>query len=210
MPNRLSAERWGALMVELGCGEALGTFDKLVAAYAEPHRHYHTGEHISACFGHFDGVKYLFERPAEAEIALWFHDVIYDPHSNSNERDSADWAAEFLQEQGCSREVVERVASIIMATEHHATALSGDTAVLVDIDLSILGSAPATYQQFEQNVRKEYAFVPVDDFRTGRTQILQSFLARDSVYQHEYFQARYESAARANIHNAIERLTSQG
>ena len=89
----MDRDRWNRLLTALGivAGES-ECFDALLAAYSEKHRHYHTIKHIDHCLRELDGAKSLAHDPAEVELALWFHDAIYDPHSSKNEERSADWA----------------------------------------------------------------------------------------------------------------------
>ena len=71
-------------------GDAL--FTTLLAKYDEPHRHYHSRQHLIECLQHFDAVRHLPVHAAEVEVALWFHDAIYDLQRSDNEARSADWA----------------------------------------------------------------------------------------------------------------------
>jgi predicted metal-dependent HD superfamily phosphohydrolase len=67
-------------------------FTTLLARYDEPHRHYHSRQHLTECLEHFDAVRHLPTHAAEVEVALWFHDAVYDLYSSDNEARSADWA----------------------------------------------------------------------------------------------------------------------
>src|SRR3954469_13468337 len=71
-------------------------FDALVARYGEPQRHYHTLAHIDACLGWLDWYRGSAKRPECVELALWFHDAVYDPRASDNERQSAELASEAL------------------------------------------------------------------------------------------------------------------
>lgn len=182
------------------------TYDALVTRHEEKHRHYHTGEHVEACLGHVDSVREALERPLEVEMAFWFHDAIYNPMSGNNEEESAQWARDFLTDQGQSEDVIERVYALIMATCHTASELNGDAAMLVDIDLSILGAEPDRYDWYEQAIRKEYRWVPWFLYKKKRKEILQSFLDRESIYTTAHFKGQWEKQARANLARAIGAL----
>jgi predicted metal-dependent HD superfamily phosphohydrolase len=195
-------------MDQLRIGQNLDTFEKLRAAYAERHRHYHTGEHINQCLAELDGVRHLVREPVEVELALWFHDAIYVTRSKHNEAKSANWAAEFLKANAVDAERAQRIHNLILATTHDAPAHDPDARFLIDIDLSILGADRATFRRFEENVRKEYWWVPSTLFRQTRAKILQSFLDRSSVYATAHFRDRLENAARSNLDMAISALSS--
>ncbi|UJJ33128.1 HD domain-containing protein [Halopseudomonas maritima] len=204
--SAMNAERWAQLMAAWSLGPNQDTCTALMQAYAQKGRHYHTAEHVAACLRHLDDCFASVQRPREVEIALWFHDAIYQPFSSSNEQDSADWAAAFLTEQGVDEQAVARVHRLIMATEHNAPAQTSDEAVLVDIDLSILGTPPAVYDIFEQAVRQEYRLVPLPLYRRKRVEVLRGFLQRPSIYTSGCFGPQMEQQARANLSRAITDL----
>jgi predicted metal-dependent HD superfamily phosphohydrolase len=102
----------------LGIPEDEETFDALVAAYAEKHRHYHTGKHIEHCLQELDSVAGLATEQAEVELALWFHDAVYNPYSSGNEERSADWACSFLGRHAVNGDCIGRIRELILATRH--------------------------------------------------------------------------------------------
>jgi len=198
--------RWQNLMQNLGISENKDTYQVLLKAYSEKHRRYHTGEHINATLNYLDAVADLASDVSEIEIALWFHDAIYKPFSATNELDSAVWAKEFLSKNGVLQDRIDRVYSLIMATIHTAETEGNDQLLMVDIDLSILGTNPAVYDQFEKDVRYEYKLVPYFLYRKKRKEILVSFLERDRIYKNDFFHTKLEDRARVNLSNAISSL----
>lgn len=202
----MDRERWNRLLTALGIGDESECFDALLAAYSEKHRHYHTTRHIDHCLRELDSATSLARDAAEVELALWFHDAIYDPHSGKKEERSADWACALLNRHHASADRVVHVRDHILATRHEAVANDPDSRLVVDIDLSILGVDEAAYDEFEVNVRKEYRWVPSLLFRRKRAEILESFLARPQIYTTALFRDRYEVAARRNLSQAIARL----
>ena len=139
-------------------------------------------------------------------MALWFHDAVYDPFSASNEEDSAEWAADWLQERGLGNFAIARIADHILDTKSHDTPATLDGQFMLDIDLSILGTSIEVYDQFEVNIRREYRRVPGFIFRKKRKAILQGFLARKAIYATKYFHDKLESQARLNLSRAISSL----
>lgn len=183
-------------------GEGGGLFERLKAAYAEPQRHYHTLQHLRECLAAFDTARELAEHPYEVELALWFHDAIYEVKRHDNEQRSADWARETLLEAGAPAEAAQRVHALVMATRHTAAPKGQDEKLLVDIDLSILGAERARFDEYERQIRREYAFVPGFLFRRKRREILRGFLARKAIYSTPHFNAALEARARANLQRA--------
>jgi predicted metal-dependent HD superfamily phosphohydrolase len=202
----MTPERWQRLMTSLNAPASRDVFADLVAAYSEPHRHYHTAAHIQDCLARLDEAASLTAVPEEIELALWFHDAIYKPASSTNELESAQWARAFLEAVGAPEDRRARVFAHIMATKHEAPPPDEDARFVVDIDLSILGREPNEYDRFEQNVRKEYKWVPWPIYRRRRSEILESFLSRPAIYSTEHFRSRYEEQARENLKSAIQRL----
>lgn len=201
----VSGESWRRLWTELGAHTIDGgLYNQLVAAYSERHRHYHTLQHLRECLAHLDAAAALARRPAEVELALWFHDAVYDPRRQDNEEQSAAWARRAVLAAGCSEEVADRVAGLVLATRaHEATSDDPDTQVLLDIDLAILGSAPARFAEYERQIRAEYAHVPEPDFRAGRARLLVGFLARPHLYATAPYRDALEARARANLQQAL-------
>lgn len=167
--------------------------------WREPHRHYHTLEHLDECLAWLDTVDGA-ERPDELAIALFFHDAVYDPARADNEAQSA--ALFVHMAAGAPAPVVERVAALILSTASHEG--SGDAALLADIDLAILGAPPARYDRFERDVRREYAIYDDASYSAGRRRVLAGFLERLSIYQTPPFQ-RLEPQARDNLARSLAR-----
>ena len=95
---------------------------------------------------------------------------------------------------------------MVLATMHRDEDFAGDTALVVDIDLSILGQQPEIYAQFERAIRREYWWVSRARYVAGRSAVLRKFLGRAAIYQHDRFYDKYESQARANITAALDQL----
>jgi len=200
---QVNKQRWFELMNRLGIDNNQNTYDSIISKYSEKHRHYHNIHHINAVLGHLDKTMHLAEDADSIELALWFHDAIYKIFSATNEKDSADWALKFLDENRVSKTVSQRIHTLIMSTIHDAIPHKNDEKLMVDIDLSILGSDAENYQQFELWIREEYKLIPRFIYKKKRKEILKGFLDRERIYSHEYFYNAYEVQARNNISTAI-------
>ncbi len=181
-----------------GHGSVSEAFDDLVARHREPHRHYHTLEHVVACLSWLDRFADLAEHAEEVELALWFHDAVYDPRAQDNERRSGELAAAALVGLGARPAAVAHVARHIAATEQHL-ATGADSMLAVDIDLAILGAPPPDFDRFESQIQAEYAHVPPALFRAGRCRVLQRFLDRPCIYQVSAVRQLLEPQARSNL-----------
>ena len=125
-----------------GFEENLQTLNALEKAYAQVGRYYHNAQHIQACSKHFEVIESKLSHPREVELALWFHDAIYKIFSSNNEKNSAQWARDFLLTNDAAQDAAGRVYDLILATEHNAPAATLEASYLVDIVLSILGINP--------------------------------------------------------------------
>ena len=200
-------ERWRRLWQAIGAsGDASVWYETLTRAYAEPHRHYHNQQHIADCLAEFDTVRHLAKQPDAVELALWFHDAVYDPKAADNEEQSAALAKRCLQSAG-RRGIAEAIAALVMATKLHTTDAGSDAALMVDVDLSILGQNEKRFAAYEAGIRAEYAWVTQAIFNAKRAEILQRFLDRKRIYSTEHFFVKYERQARRNLENSIQKLT---
>ena len=178
--------------------------DELVAAYTAPGRHYHDLRHIEDCLGALTGVDDLSsaERGILTE-AIWWHDVVYDPTRSDNEELSAQ-----LAEQHVRPDLRREVGRLIRLTKTHQVEPDDRLgAILISIDLSILGAAPARYDAYAAAIRKEFAHVPDDDYRAGRARVLSQFAARPVIFPDPIFAARYDRPARDNLARELASLS---
>jgi predicted metal-dependent HD superfamily phosphohydrolase len=202
-------QRWTRLWTNLGArGTGLPLFAQLTAAYAEPGRSYHTLTHLQDCLQEFDNSRRLADHPHEVEAALWFHDAVYVPGASDNEEKSAELARRALTEARVRPDSAERVANLVQATRHATLPTSRDEQLICDIDLSILGRERRRFAEFEEQIRREYAWVPAPQYRHERSAVLTGFLARPSIYWTEEFRERYEVRARENLQRLLSELTN--
>ncbi len=144
----------------------------------------------------------------EVVAAAFYHDAVYEPTHPANERASARLARRDLTTLGWSDERAERVAAMIEATAHGDSGTPiGDTAILLDADLAILGSDPAAYSDYVASVRAEFRHVDDDDWRTGRASVLQGFVDRPAIYSTPTARGLWEQRARANLATELAELT---
>lgn len=202
------AAQWDATWRALGrAGGGDGTtFADLLARHAEPHRHYHTRQHLVECFRHWGRLRPRAQRPGEAELALWYHDAVYDPQRSDNEALSAALARDVVIAAALGLDAAARVEALILATRHEAAPDDPDARLIVDVDLGILGEETARFDEYERQVREEYAWVPEFIYRRKRAEVLQRFLDRDAIYTSPEMKAWGEDRARANLGRSLARL----
>ena len=178
-------------------------FALLLERYRELHRHYHVLAHVLDCLGKADASRPIQRRPAAVDLALWFHDAVYDTHRSDNEERSAELAAEHLSGV-LPEDFVADVRELVLATRHRAgPAPSGDAAVVADVDLTILGESPDRFAAYQAAIRRENSWVPSFLYRRRRARFLAGFLARERIFATDWFHDRFEAAARRNLARAL-------
>ena len=196
---------WQTLGVDLDA-RLERTHAELLSAYAQPHRHYHTLQHLEECLSLFERLRSVSERHAEVELALWFHDAIYDPQAQDNEERSGEWARSVALTAGAGTAVAQRIFKLVMATRHAVAADGADAQVLVDVDLAILGAPRCRFDEYDAQIAREYAWVPADAYRSGRANVLRSFLTRPRIFHTQPMFDEREARARENLERALAGL----
>ena len=190
-------------------GPRAAMLEQLVAAYQAPGRHYHTLTHIQALLEATDTVASQLQDAVLVELAVWFHDAVYEPLRSDNEEKSAELAREFLVATSLSAARQERVAFLIERSKDHTLPQPPDDADLLfflDADLSILGAPEARYQEYARQVRQEYRMVPGILYRRGRRKVLEKMLAAPALYRTADYHTRLEAAARRNLQQELREL----
>jgi predicted metal-dependent HD superfamily phosphohydrolase len=211
-PERLDLMQrgWVNLLAPFGVTPAAAypAFDTLVEAYSEPHRHYHTLEHVGEVLrvvGRLSAGLSLADVSA-LQLAVWYHDAVYDPKAKDNEQRSADFAEMQLLPLINNGTIRKRVMTLVESTAHFdpRNYSGSDFDTLHDADLAILGASEVRYARYAADIRKEYAWVPEADYRAGRRKVLESFLGRERIYRTEVMFAEGEEAARRNMRGELE------
>jgi predicted metal-dependent HD superfamily phosphohydrolase len=201
-------QRWMELVEFLGADRNLARrwFDRLEQCYREPHRRYHTFQHLEECLEELDEIEGDEERLALMEVALWFHDAVCQPGAASNAALSASLAKEFLLECQATESVIEFVNDMIMATKDHRAKDDPDAAIVIALDLNIFARSPQRYMAYEIQVREECSAMNDEAYRTQRIAWLQGFIDRPVIYESETMREIYEDQARFNLEQRIEQL----
>jgi predicted metal-dependent HD superfamily phosphohydrolase len=190
--------------------ESLGA--DLVARLGEPHRRYHTSQHVIEMFRALEQLEEAAQLgPREctlARVAACFHDAVYrtDSEPGDNERRSAELAERDLRRLRVSEGDIAVVRDLILATRTHDAAPDRLSAAFVDADLWILSSPAHRYAEYAAQVREEYAAVPGPAFRAGRAAVLRPFLERPSIYTTAHARTEWEPRAREQLAREIQSL----
>ena len=199
---------WKNLCSRIGHPDLDGVwYWRIEKVYSEHSRAYHKLSHILDCLRQFEFLREASECEKAVELAIWFHDAVYDTHASNNEEMSAEFAREIMEEMTLPTSLIGMVIDLILATKHNSRPDTQDQQIIMDVDLAILGQPQRQFDEYESAIREEYRWVSVDMFRTKRTEILNLFLAQKTIYYTETFRDRYEQQARENIQRSIRLLT---
>jgi predicted metal-dependent HD superfamily phosphohydrolase len=207
--DRLRA-RWLDLVGAFGVSGAAaeGAFTDLAARHADPARSYHTLRHVADVLDTIDRLRDQARDLAAVRFAAWFHDAVYDTHARDNEARSAALAVEVLRGLPVPAGTTAAAHNLILLTKtHRADPADRDGLVLLDADLAVLGAPPDQYAAYSRAIRQEYAWVPEEAYRSGRRQVLESFLRRERIYHLEAMHVAREAQARRNLAAEIAALS---
>lgn len=152
------------------------------------------------------------------ELAIFFHDIIYNPKATGgkNEDDSAVVWEQFAQQclpAGAplgkrKGELITKVFAWIVQTKHHRCADSDpmDCRLFMDFDMAVLGRPWPEYEAYSKQIRQEFIHVPEALFCMARASFLKTTAAAPSIFTTAAFKDSHESQARKNALQEMEIL----
>jgi predicted metal-dependent HD superfamily phosphohydrolase len=196
-------DRWVALTGP----DARRLGSELISRYGEPHRRYHTGDHLVVVLDLVDELAAHAEDADAVRLAAWFHDAVYEPARADNEERSARLAERMLADTDLAAPAIGEVARLVRLTRtHDPAAHDRNGEVLCDADLAVLAAGPAGYAEYASAVREEYGFVPDAAFARGRADVLRGILDRPAIFRTGPAHDRFEARARHNIQTELTLL----
>lgn len=182
---------------------------ELLVLYSSPDRFYHTLTHIKKFYQNFRFLTPNRLSGSSAFVAIYYHDSVYNPKADYNEERSAEFAVEVLKRFGQIDVRQEIARDLILATKEHKPlqcTLKELSEYFLDADLRVLGSNPGAYEVYSQRIRQEYSWVPDDVYKTKRTEILEGFLKRPSIYFTDPYKHLFEEKAITNLKWELQSL----
>ena len=211
MNNLTLRERWNHLFSDRTSSssksiEEIWTF--ISSKHSAHDREYHNLEHLQQMFEEFDRIEEEISQPDAVTLAIFFHDIYYDPTGNRNEEESAALAEEILSDFNFDNDVIKDVKSLILATKTGSFPVTSDQRFMVDIDRSILGKSPDKYANYRNQIRQEYSLYPEKAFLIGRKHFIRSLLGNDSIYHTGLFKEQLEKQAIENLTEELNTIES--
>ena len=212
MPSSCNYNRfqllWRRCLVDPTIDESAAIHQRLIDAYSEPQRYYHTLHHIEHCLSLFDKVSSNLQCPEALELAIWFHDFVYQPGATDNEQSSADQFM-LVTKNVFDDKHRNLVYQHIMATVHVESDMDHeDTNYMVDIDLSSFGLPWAEFKRDSDNLRLEMPHLSDDDYYRKQLAFQQALIDRPQFFRSDFFYQHYEDQARLNLTNYFETISA--
>lgn len=172
-----------------------------------PRLHYHIHSHILFILEF--AKKHKIELHTDEELAIWFHDSIYDPTvllAGQNEHHSALFMESLLGSY-LDKETIFCAKRLIRATgEHFSADIPPDSQKIVDLDVAHFSLPREKYKITTELLRLEYPMITDAAFDAGRKDFLTRFLAKGFIYRTDFFKEHFEAAARANIEQDLKEI----
>jgi len=189
---------WGRCLLDAAKDESALIHQRLVDSYSEPHRFYHTLVHIEECLLLFDKIRPELQNPEAVELAIWFHDAVYQPGAKNNEQLSADQFMA-LTDNIFDPQLRETVYRHIIATVHNESEVkNADTKYLLDIDLSSFGRPWPEFLRDSDNLRREMKSLTDEVYYQRQTSFQDKLFSQPRFFRNDYFYDNYETQARQN------------
>lgn len=161
----------------------------LTKQYAQQHRKYHTLEHIAYMFttAKERGIMLNYAQ----QLAIWWHDAVYNVDSATNEEDSASL---MWNNQGCVRsDILRDATTMIHDTKAHIPSNEA-SAIVSDLDMFILADS-RNYDRYKIQVREEFSHVPIDTYCIRRKEFLERTITTEIFYSPEFIKHRENAVA---------------
>ena len=142
--------------------------------------------------------------------------IIYDTTRHDNELQSATMWEQFAKEHVLSPGTTSLVTIMIKATITHQLPsevldedVLNDVKTFLDFDLQVLSWDWKDYEQYSTAIRQEYIHYSEEDYRKGRSAVLEGFLKRPRLYFTNVYHNLWERGARENLMKEVQMLQSR-
>jgi predicted metal-dependent HD superfamily phosphohydrolase len=146
----------------------------LLSMWNEPHRHYHTQNHLLDLIDQINEAKSYLDSHKNYEkliLCALFHDCVYDPTKSNNEEESAKFFLRCCQEKN---EDTKHIYQMILDTKEHKSEDKLST-MFNHFDMIIVESNFDKLLEWEIGINEEYK-VYGTEYKIGRIQFLESLL----------------------------------
>jgi predicted metal-dependent HD superfamily phosphohydrolase len=171
-------------------------------------RYYHTVRHINYMINHVKDFKLTKKEQAKLELAIWFHDIVYDAQKTDNEKNSGIKLVHFGESIGIRLKDINEMTDLILDTKHNITPTTKLGKIICDLDLREFVSDRQKLNTPE--VRKEYSHLSDEEFNKGRVEFLKTMLKKTHIYHTKLYRDLFENKARENLTNELNNIANEG
>lgn len=175
-------------------------------------RSYHNIVHISRMLAFVDKFRHLSKNDLLLKAAIFGHDIVYVPGSQTNEEDSAEVFGRMMNRMDVRGWKIDETERLIRVTKKHKTD-EDDTngKIMIDADFSIFAASEADYDEYARGVWQEYVGsgrIPEASFRQGRKKLIEGWLSQERIFLTPEISAQLEPQARSNLQREHGRLAA--
>jgi len=182
-------------------------FEELLKKYTSSRRHYHNLVHLNHLLQLSQQYQAQLRDKDLVDFAIFYHDIIYNVLRKDNEERSAILAVKRLKYLGLPDQKIHSIKLFIEATQTHIIPATmentTDLSFFLDFDMSILATGWPEYQEYANQVRREYRVYPDKLYNAGRKQFLEKSLQSPAIFHTPLFKDLYEARARANMEKEL-------
>jgi len=205
-------DMWQALSLEAGIshGKVEEWWTRIALQYTEVGRTYHNLNHLRDMFRLYKEIKSHLTDRLVVGLAVFFHEMVYDPQSPDNEHYSAEEFERFADEVQMCQDIRQQVLAIILNAhdiDGEQEETPPDMDHFMDLKLAVLARDAEEYDQYLANIRQEYTHLDTDTFLSSRAEVLQMLL-EGQVYRTLLVADKYEERAKQNLKRELDSLAA--
>jgi predicted metal-dependent HD superfamily phosphohydrolase len=179
--------------------------------YSAPDRFYHNLEHIIFGLKELGKWENFFKEELKQSMdpllmAWWFHDIVYEPGSKTNESDSAMLASHILRACDLDTTKISKIMHLINCTNYSETyrIKSIEASFIRSIDLLSLAADPEIFDANTEKIGKEFlTVISPEQWARGRAQFMYDMYSQRRIYDEDYYHNKYEERAKDNLKRAL-------
>jgi pantetheine-phosphate adenylyltransferase len=147
----------------------------ILSMWNESHRSYHNLNHLNDLISQINEKKSKYSEKEYDKLILTalFHDVVYDPASQTNEEDSANFLIECVVDKTNS-DILDIKQMILDTKTHNSTTNLSES--FNNYDMNIVERDFDQLLEWENGISEEFSVYPKEEYKLGRLKFLESLL----------------------------------
>ena len=147
----------------------------VLSMWNESHRSYHNLNHLNDLISQINENKSNFSEKEYEKLMLTavFHDVVYDPASQTNEEDSAKFLMECAVDKN-NKDILDVRKMILDTKTHESTTNLSES--FNNYDMNIVERDFDQLLDWEKGISEEFSVYPKAQYKEGRLKFLESLL----------------------------------